>query len=120
MTNTFDEPYGFITPDGVFHPVEWGEHTEYAYRYIDNNGLQDDFYKWWRDETTSVYESPTDYLVYKHGWLLLHSPGYGLTHLTHSDKEMTKAQRETLFDYYLAYGRENDAMELYNDQRKTG
>lgn len=115
--NSFDEPYGFITPDGVFHPVGWGEHTEYAYRYIDNNGLQDDFYKWWCYETTDVCESPTDYLVYKHGWLLLHSPGYGLPFLTRSNKEMTKAQRETLFDYYISHGRESDATALYRNSQ---
>ena len=109
--NYRENPYGFISPDGKYHPVEWGEHTEYAYKYIDNNNLSDDFYKWWKD----VYGSSTDYLVYNCGWLLIHSPAYGIPYLTLSNKNITKAQRETLFDYYIQTGREKEANALYNE-----
>lgn len=112
IINYEDHPYGFISPNGRYHSVEWGEHTEFAYRYIDNNGLESEFYKWWK-ETTDCSGSPTDYLVYGCGWLLLHSPGYGLPYLTSSKKEMTKEQRETLFDYYVQLDMKKEANALY-------
>lgn len=108
MTFTNDmSPYGFIVPTGNYIPVAWGEHTEWAFTYLKQNNEFDNFYH-------SKYDYPVDYLVYDRGFLLLDSPGYGEPMLTASkEKSMTSAQRETLYDYYMWWGKEDKARELY-------
>ena len=101
------EPYGFIAPDGEFHRVDWGEHGEWAQKYIEESGLL-------VDAENSRYSYSTDYLIHEKGWLLLHSPSRGKPKLTAGDKPMTKAQRETLYGYYIKAGREQEANELYD------
>lgn len=110
MTFTDDmSPYGFIAPTGNYISVGWGEHTEWAFTYLDQNNQYDDFYH-------SEYDYPVDYLVYDRGFLLLDSPGYGEPMLTASrEKPMTHAQRETLYDYYMWWGKEDKARELYKE-----
>jgi len=106
MTFTEDmSPYGFIAPTGNYIPVEWGEHTEWAFTYLDQNSQYDDFYH-------SEYDYPVDYLVYDRGFLLLDSPGYGEPIVT-MPALMTDAQRETLYDYYMWLGQSDKAIALY-------
>ena len=106
------EPYGFISPDGVFHCVEWGAHGAWAEAYINNSdSLLDDYQNGQRR-----YPYPSDYLVYAKGWLLLHNPAHGRPRLTAGDKPMTKAQREALYDYYIKAGREEEASDLYKKE----
>lgn len=100
------EPYGFISPDGEFHRVDWGEHGEWAQEYIEESGLL-------VDAENSRYSYSTDYLIHEKGWLLMHNPSRGKPKLTAGDKPMTKAQREALYDYYIKAGRKDDANELY-------
>jgi len=100
------EPYGFIAPDGEFHRVEWGEHGEWAETYIEESGLL-------VDAENSRYSYSTDYLIHEKGWLLLHNPSRGKPKLTAGAKPMTKAQRETLYDYYIKAGRDEEASALF-------
>lgn len=103
------EPYCFISPDGELFPVDWGEHNEWAQNYIKRHGMSMD------DDGFARDYYAVDYLVHDRGWLLLHSPGHGRPKLTKSNKPMTKAQRETLYDYYMNAGRFDEANELYGD-----
>ena len=105
------EPYGFIAPDGEFHHVEWGEHGEWAEKYIEESGLL-------VDAENSRYSYSTDYLIHEKGWLLLHSPSHGKPKLTSGDKPMTKAQKEALFDYYIKAGRNEEANALYQEVKQ--
>lgn len=104
------EPYGFIAPDGEFHRVEWGEHGEWAETYITTSGLYDDFDK-------SPYSYPADFLVHSKGWLLLHNPSNSRPKLTVGAKPMTKAQRESLYDYYIKAGRNEEANAIFREER---
>lgn len=103
------EPYCFISPDGELFPVDWGEHDEWATNYIKRHGMLMD------DDGFSRDYFAVDYLVHDRGWLLLHSPSHGRPKLTEGNKPMTKAQRETLYDYYMNAGRFDEANELYED-----
>ena len=96
-----DQDYGWLEPSGVFHPVEWGEHEEWAHEQIKLRG--------WFDELTALKISSAslcgDFLVFRRGWVLLHNPAHGLARPIISDtKPLTKAQREFLFDYYTERG----------------
>ena len=102
-------PYGFISPDGEFHPVPWADHEEFAEQYIHKHGgwevvLNDD-----------TYDTAKDVLIMRLGWLLLHNPRQGNPVLTQGERTMTKAQREALFDYYTKYGMKKEASALYQE-----
>ncbi len=101
-------PYGFISLDGEFRPVEWGDHERYAGDYIRAHDG-------WEAVLKNDTDTGTDYLVLVKGWLLLHNPQQGKPILTSGDKPMTKAQRETLFDYYTKYGMKKEANALYEE-----
>lgn len=103
-------PYGFISPDGEFHAIEWADHEEFAWKYvIAHDALKGDW--------LAKYElNAKDYLILRRGWILLHNPRQGKPVLTKGDKPMTKAQRETLFDYYTKYGMKKEASALFQEE----
>lgn len=99
-------PYGYIAPDGTFHKVDWCDHEEFAWKIIREQHREEEAY----DEFTGK-----DFLIITKGWLLLHNPSRGKPFLTSGDKPMTKAQRETLYDYYTKYGMKEEANALYKE-----
>lgn len=101
-------PYGFIAPDGEFHTVKWADHEKFAGDYLRAH-------EGWEVVLENDMHTGTDYLVLVKGWLLLHNPRQGKPFLTSGDKPMTKAQRETLFDYYTKYGMKKEANALYRE-----
>lgn len=109
-TESFYE-YGFISPEGKFYAVEWGEHSEWANKYCEDNWTIDELMK---TNNKGKYIG-ADYLVYIKGWLLLHNAHQGEAKLEQG-KPMTKAQKETLYDYYINYGRDEEATKLYKEE----
>ena len=102
-------PYGFISPDGEFHPVKWADHEEFACNFIEAHG------GWQRILDDGQCDTAKDFIILRLGWLLLHNPRQGKPFLTSGDKPMTKAQRETLYDYYTKYGMKEEANALYKE-----
>ena len=99
--------YGWLEPDGTFHPVPWCNHQEFAQDTIWERGWWDDFRKW--DEENYSFLCG-DYLTRAKGWVLLHNPGRGVAYVTKDDsKRLTKAQREFLFDYFYSRGMKDKA-----------
>jgi len=106
IQEAWDELASLTTGEIEFHRVEWGEHGEWAETYIEESGLL-------VDAENSRYSYSTDYLIHEKGWLLLHNPSRGKPKLTAGAKPMTKAQRETLYDYYIKAGRDEEASALF-------
>ena len=97
--------YGFVDPNGNFFNVKWANHHRWASEYISTH--------YEMEEQLANYEYiGADFLVYVKGWILLHSPQQEIAKLEQG-KPMTKAQKETLYDYYIFFGREKEANELY-------
>lgn len=108
-----DDDYGWLEPDGTYHPVEWCNHQEWATDYLKDKGKGWDGYR----DLMGEYHSPGDALVYKFGWVLLHNPGQGNAFPTFDrTKGLTKHQKEFLFDYYRKRGRNREADALYADE----
>lgn len=115
------EDYGWLEPNGTYHPVEWACHAEWAEEYLrehyprrDNPDLHIE-----KDEKGKIKHiyNAGDVLVFKLGWVLIDSPGQGLGHHTcNPAKEMTKAQKEFLFDYYTKRNRSKEANALYQNE----
>lgn len=92
-----DEPdYGWLEPSGKFHPVDWGEHQNWACNYV---------MKLVDDGLLSIDDAPVDageWLVEEKRWVLLHNPAQGIPIITTSAvSRMTKAQKEFVYDYYI-------------------
>lgn len=111
------EDYGWLEPDGTFHEVEWGLHQQWASDYLNENyPYKDNRDLHWRvDENGKKHHMcDGDVLIYKLHWILLDSPCQGLAYpTTDPAREMTKAQKEFLYDYYMERGRNKEANALY-------
>ena len=69
------EDYGWLEPDGTFHEVEWGNHQEWAQRYIEENfpEVAEDDGVDMQTKCNVGLIGAGDWLV-ERGWVLLHSP----------------------------------------------
>lgn len=96
------DDYGWLHPNGTFYPVDFGEHEEWAGKYIEEhypNEYTSAFEP--QPESTDNYHSFGDFLVYRKNFCLLDNPAQGIAKVTCSPgKNRTKAQKEFLFDYY--------------------
>lgn len=111
--------YGWLEPDGTFHEVDWGDHQEFAEKYIRENMTEDDWiaagvHVPGQFKSDDLY-SFGDYLV-ERGWVLLHSPSQGIAQPTKNPvKRYTKKQQEFLYDYYMERGKEREANAVYEE-----
>lgn len=109
--------YGWLEPDGTFHEVDWGNHQEWAQRYIEEN-----FPEMAEDDDVDMQIKCNvgligagDFLVEK-GWVLMHNPSQGIAIPTKNPaKRYTKKQQEFLYDYYMERGKEGEASAVWND-----
>lgn len=114
-----DDGYGWLEPDGTWHPVEWGEHAKWAGEWLNENmpyTKHPEIY--WKVDKNGKKHSITDgdVLVFSLGWILMDSPCYAFAKPTmNPEKDMTKAQKEFLYDYYMKWNRLDEANELYED-----
>ena len=95
--------YGWLEPDGTFHPVDWGEHQDFARKIALEKGwiTEEDEVCFWGGEGDKLTER---------GWILLHSPARGVPVVTiDPEKRITKAQRDFLYGYYTDRGLRDEA-----------
>ena len=108
-----DDNYGWLEPDGTFHPVDWGHHDGWAADVIEARGWMDEYA---RSDFGGIY-GRGDFLTEAKGWVLIHNPGLGVAQVTKSDtRPLTKSQREFLFDYYTDRGLDKSAAEYLEDK----
>lgn len=88
-----DKPtYGWLSPEGEFHPVDWAQHGRWAEAYLRDKGIDAPY--------------PGDELV-RRGWILIHDPAHGVGKCTMNAKvKPTLAQKQFLIDYYLVWEEE--------------
>lgn len=111
---TNGEDYGWLEPDGTFHPVEWAHHAEFAREYMESKYPYEDFAEMYWSEDHKEHLDNNDILIDKLGWILLHNPSQGLPfHHVSEKKNMTKAQKEFLYDFYTERNMYKEAKELF-------
>lgn len=111
--------YGWLEPSGTFHEVDFMEHEDFAQSWVhehfpekerNTSGSLSTY-----DDVPSTSHPYGDYLV-GHGWILLHNPYRGLAFLTRDEtRRMTQAQKDFLYDYYMARNRKDKAYELFQE-----
>ena len=105
-----DEKYGWLSPDGTFYEVEFGDHSSWAFHYLLENYEGESL-----SEKVDLIENANDVLVDK-GWVLLHNPQYLKAEITRNPtKRYTKAQKEFLYDYMVLRHRNNEANRIMED-----
>ena len=105
-----DEKYGWLSPDGTFYDVEFGDHSSWAFHYLMENCETDSL-----SDKVDMIENANDILVDK-GWVLLHNPQYLRAEITRNPtKRYTKAQKEFLYDYMVLRHRNKEANEIMED-----
>lgn len=111
------EDYGWLSPDGAFHEVEWGNHQEWAQNYIEEHfqEVADDPEVDMQVKCNVGLIGAGDWLV-ERGWVLLHSPSQCIAVPTRNPmKRYTKTQKEFLYDYYMERGKEKEANAIYEE-----
>lgn len=118
MKSATDDDYGWLEPDGTYHPVPWGEHSEWAKNYADTHyPFRENASMYWRNingERRHVVCG--DFLMYVLGWCLLDNPCQGTaTPKYDTTRGLSKKQKEFLFDYYIKRNMHDKASALYKD-----
>lgn len=113
------EDYGWLAPDGTFYEVKWGNHQDWAEKYIRTNMTEEQWLEAGIHEKgksqSASYNTFSDWLV-ERGWVLLHSPSLGIAFPTRNPiKRYTKAQQEFLYGYYMERGKEKEANSVYEE-----
>lgn len=101
-----DDDYGWLEPDGTFHPVKFAEHEEFAVNFLKEHYPFDDekhtplyYHSFAADKPE--YISGGDVLIYSLGWILLHNPTRGTATAEHDPAHrITAKQKEFLTEYY--------------------
>lgn len=102
-----DEDYGWLEPNGTFHAVSFGGHQAWAFAKAKQLGLLEE----------NINDGRCGDILLKHGWVLLDNPMMGLARATASDtRPLTKSQREFLFDYYTERGRHSLAKSYLEEE----
>lgn len=83
--------YGFISPTGDFSIEEWGEHENLAHRIIEEKN--------WENEW-DIHGTGVDFLIYKKHYVLIHAPNGVDINVTYNGN-LTKKQKEFLYDYFM-------------------
>lgn len=94
IENKSKEVYGWLAPDGLFHPVEFGNHQAWASEYLLKLYREGEIsYEQTRHEDNGdVGDLLTDM-----GWILIHNPhGYDFKITRNLSKRVTNKQKDYL------------------------
>lgn len=104
--------YGWLEPNGAFHPVEFGNHQVWASKYLLR--LYREGKITYDEAKIGLNQNAGDILV-NMGWILIHNPSNMMIKVTRNEsKTITKSQTEFLYDFYLKQGNIRKANELYS------
>lgn len=95
------QPFGWLSPAGEFIESPWGTHTTSAEIIIKSKYSEDEFLEW-SEENYGALEG--DYLCQVKGYCLIHNPSNDGGYIVTNTKQLTKKQKEFLYNYFLEIG----------------
>lgn len=102
--------YGWLSPDGIFYPVEFAKHQAWASSYV---------LKLCKNGDISFDEAPRsdagDWLVDR-GWVLIHNPYHTLKITMNPVGRLTKRQKDFLYAYLSSRGKIDEANKILDDE----
>jgi len=100
---------GWLSPQGKFYEVEWGEHESYAWEIVRENKWEKDK-KEFKLDGGGIYGK--NFLIQKKRFILFDNPERD-GEVTISYKTMTKAQKNFIADYLIKIKDEKTLKEIY-------
>lgn len=94
------QPFGWLSPEGVFTEGDFGEHEEVAYEIIEEKRMRSEYREW---KTTDV-RFARDFLVEVKGYCLIHNPTGTGGYIVSNVKPLTKKQKDFLYGYFIDIG----------------
>ena len=100
QTSGREDDYGWLSPEGIFYPSEWGEHGGWAKDWLESHCPDwEERYRKFPD--CPKYPVPEDFMKQILHWTLIHSPSQGLPrHTLYPGQALTKKQKEFLTGFY--------------------
>ncbi|MFV0518233.1 MAG: hypothetical protein ACK5MV_12630 [Aminipila sp.] len=107
-----EDDYGWLEPNGTFHAVEWGEHQDWADKWMQENLTEEEYLN---IDSMKRASKAGDYLI-ERGWVLLHNPAQGIATPTRNEtRQYTKKQKDFLFDYFMKRDCASEANSIYQE-----
>lgn len=94
------QPFGWLSPTGIFTEAAFGEHDAAAQEIIRKKGLWNDFLDW-RNERNGTSR---DFLSEMAGYCLVHNPSGSGGYIVSAVKPLTKRQKDFLYGYFMEIG----------------
>lgn len=111
-TEKTETEYGWLSPDGRFYNVEFGNHQAWASEYLLHLYRENKIS--YAEATIKANQNAGDILT-DMGWILIHNPSKTLIKVTRNEsKTITKSQKEFLYNFYIEHGEVEKANELYS------
>ena len=107
------DDYGWLTPDGSWYPVSFGNHQGWAYDFIMKHLDTDEFHRYMeKNESRDVLYKAGDFLQ-ENGWALLsNASGLDATLYKNPNRQLTKKQQDFLFTYFTKRGMQDKAADI--------
>lgn len=116
-----DEDYGWLEPNGTYHPVPWGEHGRWASNWADEHYPfmeNTEIYRKKNAEGKLRFHFGRDFLIYNLHWVLVDNPSQGAPRIVCDEvRRMTKAQKEFLYKHFKDRGMDEEANRLYEEDK---
>lgn len=95
------QPFGWLSPTGVFTEADFGEHEEVAEKIINLKSWEEE-YEVWEDQSLTLL--CRDFLTEVKGYCLIHNPHHYGGYIISHEKPLTKKQKEFLYGYFIDIG----------------
>lgn len=111
-----EDDYGWLEPNGTFHPVEWGKHNAWAENWIrEHYNEEKELELYYNDDQMLI--PATDVMIYKLNWILIHNPSQGIgEHTSKPGYPISKAAKKFLYDYYETRKQYKKAKQIYESE----
>lgn len=105
QSDTESKGFGWLSPTGVFTESPFGTHEESAEQICKEKGFVEEYWKWVKENgDNEIDHLMRDFLSEVKGYSLIHNPsGYG-GYIVTNIKNLTKKQKEFLYEYFIDKG----------------
>lgn len=102
---TEEKEFGWLSPTGEFTKSPFGHHEESAEMICEKNGFTEEYWKWVKETgDNEIGHLMRDFIAEIKGYCLIHNPsGYG-GYIVTNMKNLTKKQKEFLYEYFMDMG----------------
>lgn len=106
------QPFGWLSPTGVFTEGDFGKHDAAAREIIREKGFWAEFRSW-----RAMHQGTCrDFLSEVKGYCLIHNPSGVGGYIVSAIKPLTRKQRDFLYGYFMDLGDRFRAEQYYADQ----